>query len=88
MRNAKSYWLDIGQIRSLKGKYFHNGIKCRKEHCLVTTNYFYISDIHFGYQTDTNPIRRSSYNLTFSHYKLNGPKDYDNRMSKNWNAIV
>jgi hypothetical protein len=54
----------------------------------VTTNYFYISDIHFGYQTDTNPIRRSSYNLTFSHYKLNGPKDYDNRMSKNWNAIV
>ena len=26
--------------------------------------------------------------MTFSHYKLNGPKDYDNRMSANWNAIV
>ena len=26
--------------------------------------------------------------MTFSHYKLNGPKDYDNRLSHNWNAIV
>ena len=54
----------------------------------MVTNFFYISDIHFGYQTDTNPIRRTQYNLTFSHYKLNGPKDYDNRLVKNWNGIV
>ncbi len=26
--------------------------------------------------------------MTFSHYKLNGPKDYDNRIQNNWNAIV
>lgn len=26
--------------------------------------------------------------MTFAHYKLNGPRDYDNRLSKNWNTVV
>jgi calcineurin-like phosphoesterase family protein len=57
-------------------------------HTVATTNYFYISDIHFGYQTDTNPIRRTQYQITFSHYKFNGPNDYDNRLCQNWNNVV
>lgn len=54
----------------------------------MTTNFFYISDIHFGYQTDSSPLRRSQYHTTFAHYKLTSPGEYNSRVIGNWNGVV